>query len=254
MGRKNITCQKENGLFVIAIDYPPRSRRELDGLIDTLAETSASIAADSTIHVVLLTGRDDAFHIGESLAFPILAESGEIDGRSLSASISCLDAPIIAAFSGRATGLGLELLLAADIRIAAEGCSLSMPQLHAGTIPFDGGTQRLSRIVGKAKALELILTGQRIDGQEARRIGLVNILVSPAELRTKAMEMAGTMALQAPLALRYAKEAICRGMEMTIDQGLRFEADLYFLLHTTEDRHEGIDAFRAKRKATFKGR
>jgi enoyl-CoA hydratase len=254
MGRKDITCQKENGLFVIAIDNAPQSGMELDRLIDALAEANASISADSSIHVVLITGGEDAFHIGESHAFPILAESEGIGYRSTADSLSCLACPIIAAISGRATGQGLELLLAADIRIAAEGSSFCLPQLRMGTIPFDGGTQRLSRIVGKAKALEIVLTGQVIDGQEARRIGLVNSLVPPAELYTKAMDMARTMALQAPLALRYAKEAICRGMEMNINQGLRFEADLYFLLHTTKDRREGIEAFRGKRKAAFEGR
>lgn len=254
MGRQDITCQKENGLFVITIDHAPQSRMELDRLADALAETSASITADSSVNVVLVTGREDAFHLDGPALFPPAVESEAIGCRSLSDSLSCLDCPIITAFSGRATGQGLELLLAADIRIAAEGSFLSMPQLRRGTIPCDGGTQRLSRIVGKAKALEILLTGREIDGQEARRIGLVNRLVPPAELHGVARDMAGAMALQAPLALRYAKEAICRGMEMTIHQGLRFEADLYFLLHTTKDRREGIEAFRAKRKATFKGK
>ena len=213
MVRKEIGCQKENGLFVMAINSAPRDRTELSSLTDALAETSVSIAADNSVNVVLVTGGEDVFHFGEiqACSFPEDAE-GAVPG-SLADPLAGLDCPVIAAISGRATGQGLELLLACDIRLAAEGSSFCLPQLRTGMIPSDGGTQRLSRIVGKAKAMEMVLTGQIIDGQEARRIGLVNILLPPAELMAAAMDMARKMALQAPLSLRYAKEAVSKGMD-----------------------------------------
>jgi len=227
---------------------------ELSYLTDALAETSASIAADNGVNVVLVTGSEEAFHFGEIQAYPYPEDEGGAGCISLADQLSRIDCPVIAAISGRATGQGLEFLLACDIRLAAEDSSFCLPQLRAGMIPSDGGTQRLSRTVGKAKALEMVLTGQTINGQEARRIGLVNILVPPAELMRVAMDIARKMALQAPLSLRYAKEAIVKGMEMNMNQGLRLEADLYFLLHTTRDRREGIEAFQEKRKPEFEGK
>lgn len=254
MIRKEISCQKNNGLFVMTINSAPRDATEFAYLADALVETSLSIAADNSVNVMLITGGKDTFNFGEMPACPFPADAAGTGYVSLANPLSGLDCPVIAASSGCATGQGLELLLACDIRLAAEGSSFCLPQLGHGMIPSDGGTQRLSRIVGKAKALEMVLTGQVIDGQEARRIGLVNILVPPAELMTAAMDMARKMTLQAPLSLRFAKEAICKGMEMNINQGLRLEADLYFLLHTTRDRREGVEAFREKRKPEFKGK
>jgi enoyl-CoA hydratase len=254
MVRKEISCTNENGLFVMTINRAPRDSKELSSLADAIAETNASIAADNSVNVVLVTGREDAFHFGETPARPFPEDAEAAGYVSLADSLSGIDCPVIAVVSGRATGQGLELLLACDIRLAAEGSSFCLPQLRTGMIPSDGGTQRLSRIVGKAKALEMVLTGQIIDGREARRIGLVNILLPPQELMTTAMDMARKMASQAPLSLRYAKEAISKGMEMNINQGLRLEADLYFLLHTTSDRREGIEAFRGKRKPEFEGK
>jgi len=248
-----INCQKENGLCVIAIERAPRDRVERTCLADILAETSLSINSDSGVHVVLITGGADAFHFGEIQANPLPPDGEDSGYGSLAYPLARIDCPVIAAVSGHATGQGLELLMACDIRLAAEESSFCLPQLRAGMIPFDGGTQRLSRIVGKSKTLEMVLTGQRIDGPEAKRIGLINILVPPAELMTVAMDMARKMASQAPLSLKYAKEAIGKGMEMHMNQGLRLEADLYFLMHTTSDRREGIEAFREKRKPEFTG-
>ncbi len=129
-----------------------------------------------------------------------------------------------------------------------------MPQVTVGEMPRDGGTQRLSRLVGKGKALELILTGERIDAQEALRIGLVHRVVSPDELMTTVFAAAQQIASKASLAMRLAKEAVYKGMELSLEQGLHLEADLYFLLHTTQDRTEGIMAFREKRTPHFKGK
>jgi len=129
-----------------------------------------------------------------------------------------------------------------------------MHHVTYGEIPWDGGTQRLSRLVGRGKAMEMILSGEFIDAQEAYRIGLVNKIVLPDELLTVVMDMAQKMASKGPIALKYAKEAICKGLDLSLEQGLRLEADLYFLLHTTRDRTEGITAFRDKRSPGFEGK
>ena len=153
-----------------------------------------------------------------------------------------------------AVGLGLELALACDIRICTEPCHFGFPHIEKGSIPRDGGTQRLPRLVGKAKAIEMILMGESIDAREACRIGLVNRIVPSEDLTASVMKMALEMASKAPFSLKYAKEAICKGMDLTLEQGLRLEGDLYFLLHTTRDREEGIKAFREKRTPRFEGK
>jgi enoyl-CoA hydratase/carnithine racemase len=161
---------------------------------------------------------------------------------------------VIAAINGDATGQGLELALACDIRVATEASHFGLPHIKKGLIPWDGGTQRLSRLVGSGKTLEMILTGEMIDAQEALRIGLVNKVVPREELMKAVTGLAQEMASKGPIALRYAKEAIHKGMDLTLEQGLRLEADLYLLLHTTKDRSEGIKAFREKKVPRFEGR
>jgi enoyl-CoA hydratase len=146
------------------------------------------------------------------------------------------------------------LALACDIRIATERSKFSLPQIEWGVIPWDGGTQRLARLVGRGKALEMVLTGERVDAQEAHRIGLVSKIVPPDQLMKEAMDLAKEMATKGPVALRYSKEAINKGMDLTLQQGLGLEADLYLLIHTTKDRTEGIKAFQEKRKAKFEGK
>jgi enoyl-CoA hydratase/carnithine racemase len=157
------------------------------------------------------------------------------------------------AVNGDALGQGLELVLAGDIRVASENATFGFPDTAFGLIPQDGGTQRLPPLVGKTKALEMLFTAEPIDVQEARRIGLVNKVVSQEELMPTVMGLATTMTSKGPIALRYAKEAVHKGLDLTLAQGLRLEADLYLLLQTTRDRTEGIRAFLEKRTPQFKG-
>ena len=144
--------------------------------------------------------------------------------------------------------------MACDIRIASEASRFALTHIKSGLIPGDGGTQRLSRLIGRGKAIEMILTGEMIDAQEALRIGLVNKIVPSEQLEETALQMAREMASKGPLAMKYAKEAINKGMDMTLEQGLRLEADLYLLLHTTRDRVEGIQTFRKKGVPRFEGK
>jgi enoyl-CoA hydratase/carnithine racemase len=173
---------------------------------------------------------------------------------SVAEPIAKIDRPVIAAIQGDALGQGLEMALACDLRVAAETSRFGLPQIHTGLIPWNGGTQRLTRLVGRGKALEMILTGETIDAREAYQVGLVNKVVPPKELMSTVTGMAREMASKGSIALRYTKEAVYQGMDLTLEQGLRLEADLYLLIHTTKDRTEGIKAFREKRVPKFEGK
>lgn len=168
--------------------------------------------------------------------------------------LAAVPKPTIAAIRGAALGAGLELALACDIRIASGEATFGFPEVRLGLIPSHGGTQRLPRIVGRAKAIEMILSGEPIDAAEAYRVELVSQVVPVEELLTVAEAMAAKLATHGPIALRFAREAIARGSDMTFDQGLHLEMDLYALLQTTHDRAEGIRSFKEKRPPKFEGR
>jgi enoyl-CoA hydratase/carnithine racemase len=206
-----------------------------------LAELCERIAWDEEASVVLLLlghGLDDRLS-------GMLSPPAEL--------IAGLRQPVIAAIQGDATGFCLELALACDLRIGTENALFGLVQIQGGSLPSSGGTQRLPRLVGQAKAMEMILTGEPIDAIEAGRIGLVNRVVAPDRLISAATEMAEAMAAKSPLSLSYAKEAVYRGSELALEQGIRMELDLYLQLFTTSDRSEGITAFREKRNPEFKG-
>ena len=173
---------------------------------------------------------------------------------NVATAIASIDRPVIAAINGDALGEGLELALSCDIRLASDKARFGFPQVASGLIPMNGGTQRLPRLIGKGKALELILTAETIDAEEAFEIGLVSKVIPQEKLASEAETLAQNIASKAPISLRYVKEAVNKGMDLTLEQGLRLEADLYFLLHTTADRMEGIRAFLEKRPPKFKGK
>ena len=168
--------------------------------------------------------------------------------------IAGLTIPVIAAINGDALGLGLEIALSCDIRIASEDARLGLPEIADGSIPSHGGTQRLPRLVGRGRALELILSGDLVSAQRALAMGLVDEVVAPDRVMQRAEELAGQIAHKAPVAARYAREAINTGLDLPLDQGLRLEGDLYLLLQTTADREEGIRAHREKRTPEFRGK
>jgi enoyl-CoA hydratase len=165
-----------------------------------------------------------------------------------------LPKPVIAAIDGVAAGGALAMAFAADIRLASDAARFAMTDAEMGMLPMGGVTQRLSRLVGRGKALELILTGATIDADEALRIGLVSEVVPVARLEARAQDIAERIAERGPLAVQYAKEAVSRGIDMPLEQALRFETDLTVILQTTEDRAEGVRAFLDKRKPKFKGK
>jgi enoyl-CoA hydratase len=178
-------------------------------------------------------------------------ESGAID---LFAPIAELRVPVIAALQGEVSSAGLELALCCDIRIAAEDARFSLPEVAEGILPLAGGSQRLPRVAGRARALSMLLLSETIDAGQAYACGLVSRVVAPDRLAAEVAELATTIASRGPLGLRYAKEAAERGLEMSLEQGLRFETDLSIVLQTTRDRAEGLSAFFEKRPPRFEGR
>lgn len=168
--------------------------------------------------------------------------------------LELLPQPVVACVEGAVAGAALEVILACDIRIAGAGASFSMPQIRDGRIPSAGGTQRLPRLAGRAKAAEMILLGVTLDGQEALACGLANAVAADGESLAEGQRMASRIAQQGPLAVRYAKEAVLRGLDMPLEQALRYETDLTVILQTTEDRAEGVQAFLDKRAPRFDGR
>jgi enoyl-CoA hydratase len=175
-------------------------------------------------------------------------------GRSLFTAIDAFPKPVIAMINGYCLGGGNELALACDLRIASETASFGQPEINLGIIPGGGGTQRLTRLVGEGKAMELILTGEIIDAQTALRLGLVNMVVPAADLLGKTLEMANRIAEKSPVALSMAKEAVKLASRSNLDEGLRREVDLFALCFSSEDKDEGVKAFLEKRKPAFKGK
>ncbi|HEY1370892.1 MAG TPA: enoyl-CoA hydratase/isomerase family protein [Candidatus Binatia bacterium] len=220
--------------------------------------------ADETVRVVIFTGAGDkAFSSGMDLKERAQAPAPPIERRRTKTApeantptkaAAAMTKPTIAVINGYAVGGGLELALTCDLRIAAEDAKLGLSEVRRGIIPGAGGTQRLARVVGVAKALELCLSGQLVDGREALRIGLVHEAVAREELAAAAERLAETLLKGAPLSLRFIKEAIRKGSELPLDEGLRLEADLSALIATTEDAKEGPRAFAEKRPAVWKGK
>ena len=213
-----------------------------------LAEACARAHESDEVRVVVLTGSGRAF-----------AKSGQSPDRSpdtlrVASRIAAIDKPSIAAINGDAVDQGLELALACDLRLAARGARLGLTQVRSGSIPWDGGTQRLPRLVGIGRALEMVLTCRLVDAEEARQMGLVNVIAPDGEAVQKACEIAARIGEMGPVAARYAKEAVLKGADMALPQGLRLEGDLNLLLHTTSDRAEGIGSFVERRAPEYRGK
>jgi enoyl-CoA hydratase len=239
----------------------PQVRNAMNtALREAMMERFTALAVDDDVRAIIVTGAGDkAFSAGADIrefVEPLVPtqfreQRRRIDFRQV---MDRCPQPIIAAIRGIALGGGLELALACDLRIAGDDALLGLTETNLAIIPGGGGTQRLPRLVGRGKALEMILTGMRIDAAEALRIGLVERVVPAAEVMNAARELARELASRAPLAIRYAKEAVVKGLGMSLDDGLRLEGDLSTLLRTTEDRLEGARAFLEKRKPNWQGR
>ncbi len=212
---------------------------------------------DAEVRAVVLTGAGDkAFIAGADIGelAGLNAASGEqyaLAGQELTTIIENLGKPVIAAVNGYALGGGMELALACHIRLASENARMGLPEVKLGLIPGFGGTQRLARLVGKGKALELVLTGRMVDAAEALDVGLVNGVFSRDELLPATEKLAHEIIVNARLALEYSLEAVRRGLDMTLDDGLKLEANLFGRICGTGDAKEGTRAFLEKRKPRF---
>jgi len=258
-----VTYTKKDHIAYITLNRPEADNVINRQLAQELEDICTQVNQDDDAYVVVITGAGDrAFSRGGELeqlaqsggsveASSIMAEQASTR-RSAAVAVAGIDRPVMAAINGDALGQGLELALSCDIRLACDKARFGFPQVALGLIPMDGGTQRLPRTVGKGKALELILTGETISAEEALEIGLVDKVVAREKLASEVEALATTMASKGPIALRYIKEAVNKGMDLTLEQALRLEADLYFILHTTADRVEGVQAFLEKRSPHFK--
>jgi len=244
MSVKYISYEMKDGVGWLTLRRPAAGNTVNAALAVEFADACRAFEDDSSARVLVVGGDGDAFCRG--------AADGA--GHPVAAVLAGLTRPVIAMLAGDAIGQGLEIALAADIRIAAETARFALPQANEGRLPEDGGSQRLPRLVGRAKALELLLTGEEIDAAEARRIGLVSRVYPDAALLPEVTKLAVAMSRRAPISMRFTREAVRQGLEMTLEQGLRLEADLYALLQTTADRTEGITAFLEKRPPEFEGK
>jgi len=252
-----VLLQTSNHIARITLNHPNQKNEISLQMGQELDEICRRINQDNNIYAVTITGAGEVFCGGserqKSGKNQPHIEAEIAQKYSAAVAVAAIEKPVVAAINGDAIGDGLELALACDVRIAAQNARFGLPEIEAGLIPADGGTQRLPRIVGRGKALEMVLTGEIICAAEALENGLVTKVLPPESLVAEVEVLAKAMAAKAPVSLRYIKEAINKGLDMTMEQGLRLEADLYFLLHTTGDRTEGIKAFQQKRPPEFKG-
>ncbi len=259
MTYETMLYEKRDSVGYLTINRPDKLNALNREVMDELNDCFCAIQNDEEVRVVILTGAGEkAFVAGADLHE--LATLAPLEGRDFSRRghgifdlIESLGKPVIAAVNGYALGGGCELAMACTLRIASESARFGQPEVKLGIIPGYAGTQRLARLVGKGRALEMILSGEPINAQEAYRIGLVNQVVPTAELAAAAETLARKIAANAPLAIKFALEAVNRGLEMTREQGQFLEAVLFGLCCTTADMKEGTRAFLEKRPAKFVG-
>ncbi|HSC78141.1 MAG TPA: enoyl-CoA hydratase-related protein [Candidatus Acidoferrales bacterium] len=260
MAYENILYEKRDGVAFITLNRPKvlnaLNRRTLEELDDCIRD----FHADDSLRAAVLTGAGEkSFVAGADInelavLSPVNGRDYGLFGQSVLDRIERGSKPVIAAINGFALGGGCELAMACHLRLASENAKFGQPEVKLGLIPGYGGTQRLSRLVGKGRALQHVLIGDPISAEEAYRIGLVNAVVPAAELLATAETWAKKIAANAPLAIRFAIEAVNHGLEMTLPEGLYLEATLFSLCATTEDMKEGTKAFLEKRPAKFVGK
>jgi enoyl-CoA hydratase len=253
------SCKIEEGVALVTLNHPPANALTPE-LLTELAGTFDSLAIDDTVKSVVLTGAGRFFVAGAdirvlaSIPSSVEGEAMARQGQMMLNKIEALEKPVIAAINGACLGGGLELAMCCHIRLATEGAKLGQPEINLGIMPGFGGTQRLPRLIGQSKAMELILTGEPISAREAMSLGLVSQVVSADDLLRQALGLARTMAVKSQVALRTSLRALRLGGELPLSDGLAMEARLFGELCDTEDRKEGAAAFLEKRQPRFKNR
>lgn len=249
MQYRELTFQKLGHCIVVRMHGSSNMNGWIDRIANELEEICDKVNWDDETRAVILSYSGNAFKLHNGLEWSM--SEGVLS--SITASIAKIKQPVIAAIEGDAIGFGLELALACDIRIGTEGSCFGFNQVANGLIPSAGGTQRLPRLVGFSHAMEMVLMCKTVVAQEALGIGLVNRVVPVDNLLEMATALGEEMSTRSPIAMKYVKEALHEGLDMSIDQGIRMELDLYLHLFTTQDRTEGITAFKEKRTPNFEG-
>jgi len=255
----NIIFKKKGSTAYLTVSRPQSMNALNAATVAEITEALTDARDDPQVHGVIVTGAGRAFVAGadvsELVATDALqAEQSTARGQAMMSLIENMGKPVIAAVNGFALGGGCELAMACTLRIGTEHAKFGQPEVKLGVIPGYGGTQRLPRLVGKGRALQLILTGAVIDAQEAWRIGLLNEIVPADKLISRAQEILDAMDANAPIATRLALEAVSRGADAPLTEGLVIERTMFAICASSEDKREGTSAFLAKRKAVFKGR
>ncbi len=260
MAYETLLYEVKDGIAYVTINRPKVLNALNDTVITELGQVFTAIKDDPQVKAVIITGAGEkAFVAGADITQ--LVDLNTQEGKAFAAKgqavfnlIENLGKPVIAAINGFALGGGCELAMACTVRLASTRAKLGQPEVNLGIIPGYGGTQRLPRLVGKGRAMELVLTGRMVDAQEAYQMGLVNKVVEPEKLMEEAEALARTIMSKGPVAVKLAMEAVNRGLEVSLAEGLAIEADLFGICCSTEDKVEGTKAFLEKRKANFQGK
>ena len=260
MAFDNLLIERDEATAIVTINRPKVLNALNTQTLDELRRAVLELQQDAGVRVVILTGAGEkSFVAGADInelavQTPTGGREHALAGQHLFDLIENMGKPVIAAINGYALGGGCELAMACTLRLAADSAKLGQPEIALGLIPGYAGTQRLPRLVGKGKAMEMILTGTPIAADEAQRIGLVNRVVPASELMAEARKLAAQLAKSAPIAMRYIINAVNKGMEIPFAEACQYEATLFGLIASTDDMKEGTAAFLAKRKAEFTGR
>jgi enoyl-CoA hydratase len=260
MAYETLLYDAKDGIAIITLNRPQVLNALNRTLIGELEKALVTARDDASVKVLIITGAGDkAFAAGADIGE--LAELGPLTaidtarrGQALTRLMEDLGKPILAAVNGFALGGGCELAMAATLRVASESAKFGQPEVNLGVIPGYGGTQRLTRLIGKGRAMDLVLTGRTVGAAEALAIGLVNMVVPPSDLMDATRKLAGTLMQKGPIALRLAMQAIDGGLEMGMDAALDWEAHLFGVCASTADMKERLAAFLEKRRAAFQGR
>lgn len=256
----NLSIENRDGILRVVVNRPKVLNALNAETVGEIARVFDEARTDEAVKAVILTGSGEkAFVAGADInelaqKTPVTGKETSEYGQMVLSKIEKFPKPVIAAINGFALGGGCELAMACHIRIASENAQIGLPEVTLGIIPGYGGTQRMARLVGKGKALELIMTGDRIPAAEAERIGLVNRVVPADQLEATCEEMARRIMSRGPLAIRASIEAVNAGLEMSFEEGQFLEAALFGLLCASDDTREGLNAFIEKRKAEFRGK
>ncbi len=256
---ETILIEKKDGVAVLTINRPDKLNA-LNSKVHTEGVAALDLLRkDEDVRVVVITGTGEksfiaGADISEFAGQTPVSQRSVFQEKTLFNSIDSFPKPVIAMINGFCLGGGCEVAMACDIRTASDNAKLGQPEINLGIIPGGGGTQRMTRLIGEGKSMELILTGDMIDAKTAHNLGLVNHVYSPETLEEETMKLAGKIATKSPIALQMAKEAVKTASKTNLDEGLRREIDLFAICFSSEDKEEGVAAFLEKRKPNFTGK